>query len=255
MLQNAPGADPFLLNFHFLIEKLAGEHKARLAKQIVRESQAIKLVLGFEQDAKKLDRVLGTSKAELPSQVYSLLSPHPQPLLLYLLANTKSAKVQNRIKSYLFKFPEIQARLPRAELQSMGVKAGPEFDRILSKVFALQLDGKIKSHSQLMKELHELAGIEEPPPPPPPPVHPPKKGKETGSPAAHKKGRESAAASSASHPHKGHEATASAPNRPAAAGKPVAKGGPKPGAPAPPPAAPLPAARATPRIGRKLRRH
>ena len=59
----------------------------------------------------------------------------------------------------------------------MGVKPGPEFDRILSRIFALQLDGKIKSHPQLMKEMRELAGIKEPPPPPPTPA--PKKGKET----------------------------------------------------------------------------
>ena len=57
----------------------------------------------------------------------------------------------------------------------MGVKPGPEFDHILSKIFAMQLDGKIKSHTQLMKEMRELAGIKEPPPPPPAP--PPKKGK------------------------------------------------------------------------------
>ena len=70
-----------------------------------------------------------------------------------MLANTKSAKVQNRIKSFLFKFPEIRSQLPRTELQSLGVKPGPEFDRILAHIFALQLDGKIKSHPQLMKEM------------------------------------------------------------------------------------------------------
>ena len=60
----------------------------------------------------------------------------------------------------------------------MGVKFGPEFERIIAQIFAMQLDGKIKSHSQLMKEMRELAGIKEPPPPPPaPPVSIPKKGK------------------------------------------------------------------------------
>ena len=89
VLQNAPGADAFLLNFHCLVEKLGGEHKARLAKKIIGESKAIKLALGLEHDAKKLERVLASAKANLPSQVYTLLSPQPQPLLLYLLANTK----------------------------------------------------------------------------------------------------------------------------------------------------------------------
>jgi tRNA nucleotidyltransferase/poly(A) polymerase len=224
VLQNAPGADPFLLNFHCLVEKLGAEEKGRLAKRIIGESKAIKLALSLEPDAKKLERVLGGPRANLPSQVYSVLSPHPQALLLYLLVNTKSAKVQNRIKSFLFKFPPILAHLPRTELQSMGVKPGPEFDRIISKILALQLDGKITSHAQLMKEMRELAGIKEPPPPHPTPS--PKKGKETPSelPPAHprKKGRESA---SPSPPHKGKETTAIAP--PAAPPKPAIKAGAK----------------------------
>jgi len=231
VLQNAPGADPFLLNFHCLVEKLGGEHKARLAKKIIRESKAIKLALGLEHDANKLERVLGSAKANLPSQVYDLLSPQPPPLLFYLLAHTKSAKVQNRIKSFLFKFPQIRSGLPRTELQSWGVKPGPKFDHIISKIFALQLDGKIKSHSQLMKEMRELAGIKEPPPPPPPP--PPKKGKELQPepPAAHprKKGRESAAVPSPSRTHKGKEATAAVPDAgpPPASAKPASKAGAK----------------------------
>jgi tRNA nucleotidyltransferase (CCA-adding enzyme) len=172
VLQNAPGADPFLLNFHCLVEKMGGEQKARLAKKIIRDSKTIKLALGIEHDAKKLEHVLSGAKATLPSQVYTILAPQPQPLLFYVLASTKSAKVQNRIKSFLFKFPEVRSRLPRADLQALGVPFGPEFDRILAQIFALQLDGKIKSHSQLMKEMRELAGIKEPPPPPPPPPAP-----------------------------------------------------------------------------------
>ena len=231
VLQNAPGADPFLLNFHCLVEKLGGDHKARLAKKIIGESKAIKLALGLDQDSKKLERVLGSSKASIPSHVYSLLSPQPRPLLFYLLANTRNAKIQNRIKNFLFKFPQIHSRLPRAELQALGVKAGPEFEQIIAKIFAMQLDGKIKSHPQLMKEMRELAGIKEPPPPPPPP--PPKKGKEAPAetPAAHprKKGRESAVAPTPPPPHKGKETTgAPTAGPPAAPAKPAAKAGAKP---------------------------
>ncbi|MGA3325267.1 MAG: hypothetical protein ABSF45_12410 [Terriglobia bacterium] len=247
VLQNAPGADPFLLNFHSLVEKMGAAHKARLAKKIIRESKAIKLALGLEHAAKKLERVLGSAKAHLPSQVYNLLLPQPQPLLFYLLANTKNAKIQNRIKSFLFKFPQIQSRLPRADLQALGVTPGPEFDRIISKIFALQLDGKIKSHPQLMKEMRALAGIKEPPPPPPPPL--PKKGKETvpEPPAAHprKKGRESAAPPPPPQPQKGKEATPAPPAAapPALPAKAAVKAGAVGGAAR---AAAKPAAKATP---------
>jgi tRNA nucleotidyltransferase (CCA-adding enzyme) len=191
VMQSAPGADPFLLNFHCLVEKLGGEHKLRLAKRIIGENKGMKLALSLDHDAKKLERVLTSAKASLPSHVFTLLSPQPTPVLFYLLANTKNAKVQNRIKSFLFKFPEVRAHLPRAELQSLGVKPGPEFDRIISKIFALQLDGKIKSHMQLMKEMRDLAGIKEPPPAS---ISPKKGAASPGSSTVHAraKGRESA---------------------------------------------------------------
>lgn len=194
VLQSAPGADPFLLNFHCLVEKLGEDHRVRLAKKIIGESKAIKLALSLDHDAKKLERALMGAKAQLPSQAYTLLSPQPQPLLFFLLANIKNVKVQNRIKNFLFKAPQVEAQLPRNELQALGIKPGPELDRILSQILARQLDGKIKSHLQMMKELRELAGIKEPPPPPAP-----KKGKDlppaSAPPLAHKKGARNAASS------------------------------------------------------------
>jgi len=195
ILQHAPGADPFLLNFHCLVEKLHGEHTTRLAKRILGDAKSIKLTLSFDEEARKLERLLSGARASLHSQVYTLLAPQPEPLLWFLLTHTARPKVQNRIKSYLFKFPQIRASLPRGELQALGIKPGPEFERIMGRVFALQLDGKIKSHQQLMKELRALAGIKEPPPAPPPP--PPKKTKEVPpAPPTHppKKGKGAAAA-------------------------------------------------------------
>jgi hypothetical protein len=182
-------------------------------------------------------------------------------LLFYVLANTKSAKVQNRIKSALFKFPQIRAHLPRTELQALGVKPGPEFDHLLAKIFDLQLDGKIKSHPQLMKEMRELAGIKEPPPPPPPPpTPPPKKGKEKHPEhgAAHKKGRESATAPSPAPSHKGKESAAGAALH-AEHGKPAVHAGAKSSTvklatkPAPK-AKPTVAAKAAPKPGKKAKK-
>jgi hypothetical protein len=88
-------------------------------------------------------------------------------LLLFLLAYFPQAKVQSRIKNYLVKATQVRARLPRQELLAIGMKPGPAFDKILERVFFDQLDGKIKTHQQLEKELRSLSGIKEPPPPPP----------------------------------------------------------------------------------------
>jgi tRNA nucleotidyltransferase (CCA-adding enzyme) len=174
--QTIPGADPFLVHFHFLVERLGRSQQARLAKKIIAEPKSIKLALELEREGKKLERLLGSSKAALPSQVYTLLLKQPLSLVLFVRVATKRAAVQNRIKSYFNKYLPMHASLPRAELQSLGVKPGAEFERILERCFLEQLDGKVKNHPQLLKTLRQLAGIKEPPPKPPaPPERPAKK--------------------------------------------------------------------------------
>jgi tRNA nucleotidyltransferase/poly(A) polymerase len=158
------GADPWLLNFHCLVERFPASQKTRLARKIVVEPKAIKTALSFERDAKKLARVLGSAKSKLPSQIYALLSTQPLTLLLYLLATSPRAVIQKRVRNYLFKYSQARARVLRAELQGLGVKPGREFEKIIERIFAEQLDGKIKTHQQLLKRLRALAGIKEPAP-------------------------------------------------------------------------------------------
>ena len=164
--QSIPGADPFLVNFHCLVERLGGGQRMRLAKKILGDAKTTRTALGLERAARKLARTLSSSKAALPSQGYALLKGQPLPLLVFLMVKFPQAKIQNRVKNFLFKAPMIRARLPRAELQALGVKPGPKFEKMLEQVFADQLDGKLKTPQQITKELRALAGIKEPPPKP-----------------------------------------------------------------------------------------
>lgn len=172
VVRAVPGADPFLLNFHCLAEKFGSSEKIRLAKMIIPHKAGIKLAFSFDSEARSLARLLRSPKAALPSQVFNLLSGQPQPLLLFLLASYPQAQIRNRTKNYLIKYPQIIAKLPRVELEGLGVRPGPKFEKILDRVFRDQLDGKIKSHQQVMKTLRLLAGIKEPPPKPVKPVKP-----------------------------------------------------------------------------------
>lgn len=106
----------------------------------------------------------------MPSQTYKLLSQQPRPLLLFLLAYYPQAKIQSRIKNFLIKAPQVRAALPEGDLMALGVKPGPKLDKILERVFFDQLDGKIKTHQQMIRELRSLAGIKEPVAPASPPA-------------------------------------------------------------------------------------
>jgi len=166
--QTVQGADPYLLNFFCLVQNLPAAQRSRLAKKIIGDSKSVSTALGMERAARKLAQALSSSKNALPSRVYKLLSGQPKNLLLFLLIYHPQTTVQNRVKSYLHKFPLIRARLPRAEFQAMGMKPGPKFEQILEQIFFEQLDGKINTHPQMIKRLRALSGIKEPPPPPRP---------------------------------------------------------------------------------------
>ena len=176
--QTVPGADSYLVNFLCLVEKLSSSEKLRMAKKVLTIGKVIKEVLNMERDATKLARVLASSKAALPRQVYTLLAKESRHLLLFLLVYYPQAKVHSRVKNYLTKYLPLRAKLPRAELQALGFKPGAKFDQIIESVFLDQVDGKIKTPQQLTKALRERAGIKEPPPAPDTRIHRPRKPKE-----------------------------------------------------------------------------
>jgi len=157
-----PDADLFLLNFDCLASKMNGPQKQRLAKKVLDDPKQVKLALNLEREAKKVARLLAGAKCNVPSQAYKVLSQQPRPLLYYLQVYYPQTKVQSRVKNYLVKVPQLRGRLPENDLLVLGVKPGPQFDKILERVFLDQLDGKIKTHQQLTRELQSLAGVKEP---------------------------------------------------------------------------------------------
>lgn len=161
-VRSLPNADAFLLYFHALIEKLSPAHRKRLAAKVMPDAETLRVALGMEGEARKVAKVLGSSKANTPSSVYQLLENKPQPLILFLLVYFPQAKIQTRVKNFLSKFPQVRARLPRAELRSLGVEPGPRFEKIIDTIFFAILDGKVRTPSQVTKALRELAGVKPP---------------------------------------------------------------------------------------------
>ncbi|MGH9327808.1 MAG: hypothetical protein ACRD2B_14155 [Terriglobia bacterium] len=161
-VRSIPDADTFLLYFYGLTEKLSPAYRKRLAAKVMPDSQSRSVALRMEGEARKVAKVLGGAKAKTPSFVYQLLESKPQPLLLFLLVNFPQIKIQTRVKNFLSKFPEVRARLPRAELRSLGVEPGPRFEKSIKEVFLEMLDGKIRTQPQVMKRLRDLAGVKVP---------------------------------------------------------------------------------------------
>jgi tRNA nucleotidyltransferase (CCA-adding enzyme) len=214
----APDPSPAVM--HFLTARLQEKEIKDLQKAIPRKG----LVEGWrdlEDHAKELAKRLQGKEAATPSRTWTLLQSARPEMVLFLAVTARQQGVIQKIKNFFGKWRQVQQRVPLQEMTELLITpALPQYPKIAHDVFLLLLDGKLRSHTEIMKYLKPLA-----PPPPPPPPPPPKRGRAAKAAAA-------AAAAAQTHAAKGKgKGVAAAPAAPAPAAKAAP---PKPGAkPAP----------------------
>jgi tRNA nucleotidyltransferase/poly(A) polymerase len=190
---------------YFLTGKMTDKDIAEIQRMIPRRDFVDKWK-HLERDAQELAKKLSGKEAATNSGAWKILSASAPERILFLSLTTRQSAVDQKLKSFLGKWRQTREKLPFPEMAEMRITAQlPEYPRILDEAFLLLLDGKLRSHNEIVNFLKPY----EPPPPPPPP--------------APRRGRGKAVAAVA--------AAAGAP-----AGAAVAKRGRKPKVPAPAPA-------------------
>ncbi len=228
--------DPSAAVLYFLTAKLNDKEASDIRKQIPRRDLA-EAWRDLEDHAKELAKRLSGKEAATPSRTWKLLSGARQDLVLFLAVTARKQAVAQKIKNFFTKWRQVQQKIPLPEMTELLITPQlPEYPKIADDVFMLLLDGRLRSHTEVMKFLKPLA----PPPPPPPP--PPRRGRGAKAaalaPAAppppagtgKKKGKAEPApavpaiAAKAAAPAKGPQKPAPKPAAPAKLAKPAPKG-------------------------------
>ncbi len=211
-----PEAGP--TNMYFLTKRMSDKDISEIQRLIPRRDFIDKWK-HLESRAHDLAKKLVAKEASTTSGAWKLLSSAAPEDVLFLSVTTKQQAVDAKLKNFFTKWRQVREKLPFPEMAELRITAQlPEYQKILDEAFLLLLDGKLRSHNEVINFLKPY----EPPPPPPPP--------------AARRGRGKAAAA----------AVPAAPGAPAPAT--AGKRGRKPkGAPAPavPPVAAAPAPAAT----------
>jgi len=201
------------INMYFLTKRMSDKDIAEIQRLIPRRDFVDKWK-HLERSAQELAKKLTGKEAGTPSGTWKMLSKAAPEDVLFLSVTTKQQAVDTKLKNFFTKWRQFREKLPFPEMAEMRITAQlPEYPKILDEAFLLLLDGKLRSHTEVV---NFLKPYEPPPPPPPPPT---------------RRGRGKAAAAAAGAP---------APGAPAAAA-PVKRGRKPKGAPAEPVPAPAPA--------------
>jgi len=199
----APDASAAVM--HFLTRKMPEKDLADVRRSIPRKD-LVEAWRDLEDRSKDFSKRLTGKEAATPSKTWLLLSQAPQELVLFLAVTARQQAVEQKIKNFLTKWRQVQQKLPLPEMAELLITPQlPVYPKLANDVFLMLLDGKLRSHTEIMKYLKPFA----PPPPPPPP--PPRRGRAakaaaeaaaaaTAAESAKKKGKGKAAAVAAAPP-------------------------------------------------------
>lgn len=95
-----------------------------------------------------------------PSEVYALLTPWPNEILLFLMAKAQlkptTQRAMERVRQYLTTWQHISIAVTGHDLEDLGLPKGPAYRRILDAIFKSKLDGMLareEDESRLAKTL------------------------------------------------------------------------------------------------------
>jgi tRNA nucleotidyltransferase (CCA-adding enzyme) len=163
--------DPSAAVMYFLTSHLSDKDISDLRRQMPRKD-LVEAWRDIEDHAKELAKRLTGKEAATPSRTWNLLSSARPEMVLFLAVTARQQVVAQKIKNFLTKWRDVQKRIPLPEMTELLITPQlPQYSKIANDVFMLLLDGKLRSHTEIMKYLKPLA----PPPPPPPP--PPRRGR------------------------------------------------------------------------------
>ena len=122
--------------------------------------------------AHDLAKKLTGKEAATTSGAWKILTNATPENILFLTLTTRQQAVDQKIKNFFGKWRQVKEKLPFPEMAEMRITPLlPEYPELMEKAFLLLLDGKLRSHTEIVNFLKPY----EPPPPPPPPA--PKRGR------------------------------------------------------------------------------
>jgi tRNA nucleotidyltransferase (CCA-adding enzyme) len=238
-----PDASPIVM--YYLTKKLPDKDISTMQKQIPSKG-FVERWRNLESDAKDFAKRLVAKDLAMPSATWRFLMQSRPETVLFTTITSRPAAVEQKLKNFLTKWPLLKQKLPFPEMAEMRITPDlPDYKKVMDEAYLLLMDGKLRTHNEIVKFLTPYSPPEPPPPPPPRRGRAAKKEAAAVGPdgqplpaAPKKRGRKPKSALAAAAP--GAAPVVAAPGTVAvpAAGKPmpVAKS-----APAPPAKAPVPA--------------
>src|SRR5258707_3624662 len=161
----SPDASPIVM--HFLTRKLGDKEISALQRQLPNKG-FVERWRNLEDDAHSFAKRLVAKDLTLPSQTWKFLMKSRPETILFTAITPRPAAVVQKLKNFLTKWPQLRQKLAFPEMPELRITPEhPEYKKIQDEAFLLLMDGKLRSHNEIVKFLTPYSPPEPPPPPPP----------------------------------------------------------------------------------------
>jgi tRNA nucleotidyltransferase/poly(A) polymerase len=161
-----PDSSPIVM--YYLTKKLADKDISTMQRQIPNKG-FVERWRNLEDDAKDFAKRLMAKDLVTPSASWKFLMGSRPETVLFTAITSRPAAVEQKLKNFLTKWPLLRQKLPFPEMAEMRITPElPDYKKIMDEAFLLLMDGKLRTHNEIVKFLTPYSPPEPPPPPPPP---------------------------------------------------------------------------------------
>ena len=151
---------------YFLTRRMGDKDTSDIQRMIPRRDFVEKWK-HLESGAHDLAKKLTGKESGVPSGAWKILTQATPENVLFLSITTKQQAVDLKLKNFFGKWRQVKEKLPFPEMAELRITPQlPEYPKIMDEAFLLLMDGKLRTHNEIMNFLRPY----EPPPPPPPPA-------------------------------------------------------------------------------------
>lgn len=150
--------DTVVINLMALLEPLTSAQTENVLKKFVfTRNERVVLMSCKENGGACLER-LASRKKMTPGEVYDLLAPLSHEIAVYLMARATGMTARRRLEDFLSLYSGTQLRINGGDIEKTGLKPGPRYSKILSRVLRRKLDGGLETKRDEIRYMKELIG-------------------------------------------------------------------------------------------------
>ncbi|MFA6078897.1 MAG: CCA tRNA nucleotidyltransferase [Candidatus Omnitrophota bacterium] len=118
----------------------------------------VRLAIGeYKRHGRPAGAALALRADMMPSEIFKILMPLSNEVVLALLAGAVSKRVVSRIKDFILKYSHVNLAITGADIKALGLKPGPKFKEMLDEVLYKKLDGLIAGKRGELKYVKEMS--------------------------------------------------------------------------------------------------